>query len=83
MNLPHMPADWKSDLNVDEKITPPTRSFNLISALHHVWGTMAFTFERPNGTLESPATCDEIVDIQLLLYEEMFRYILDNRIYWE
>lgn len=83
MDLPHMPDDWELDLNVDEKSTLPTRSFNLSSALHHVSGAMAFTFESPHGTLESPATYDEIVDIQLILYEEMFRYILDNRIYWE
>lgn len=83
MDLPHMPEDWKLNLNVDEKSSPPKRSFNLSSALHHVSGAMAFTFESPHGTLESPATYDQIVDVQLVLYEEMFRYIIDNRIYWE
>ncbi len=83
LKLPHMPEDWTLSLGDEEENPPPQKSFNLSSALHHVSGATAFTFESPHGTEESPATYDEIVDVQLILYEEMFKYILNNRIYWE
>jgi hypothetical protein len=46
---------------------------------------MAFTFECSHGSVgeEAPAvTHDQILDVQLLLYDEMLRYALEERLYW-
>jgi hypothetical protein len=72
----------------EDKKFPPHTSFNLVSALHHVSGTMAFTFECSHGCIEKAGekpfvTYDDILDIQLLLYDEMLSYILENRLYWK
>ncbi len=83
LNLPHMEEGWALSVSEKETIPPPTESFNLVSALHYASGTMSFTFESPHGTIEDGATHDEILDIQLGLYEEVFNYILHNRLYWE
>jgi hypothetical protein len=53
--------------------------FNLVSAIYHVSGASSFTFECPHGLLDEGAcevTPDEIVDIQLTLYEAMMRRAL-------
>lgn len=60
------------------KVPPP---FNLTSALYHISGAMAFTHECPHGIDEEkscPVTFDEILDIQLTLYEAMMRQALDG-----
>jgi len=89
-NLAHVPEEWYAGVrpSLEDENFPPRASFNLISALHHVSGTMAFTFECSHGTIseESPepiVTCDDILDIQLCLYEEMLDYLLENRLYWQ
>lgn len=66
----------------------PTSNFNLTSALHHISGTMAFTFECCHGSLsdrfpEPVVNYSDIVDIQLLLYDEMYSYILTNKVIWK
>lgn len=81
--LPNMGENWELGLSEKVENPPPQKSFNLVSALHYASGTMSFTFESPHGTIEDGATYDEILDIQLLLYKEMFGYITNNRIYWE
>jgi hypothetical protein len=86
--LPYMADGWQSKAQVDDEKFPPRSSFNLISALHHISGTMSFTFECCHGTVDdrikmSPVDYDTIVDIQLNLYQEMFNYLLANRLYWE
>jgi heparin/heparan-sulfate lyase len=57
-------------------------SFNLTSALHHVCGVSSFTFECPHG-LDSTKACkvsfEEILDIQLALYEAMMRHELSKK----
>ncbi len=87
-NLPHIPDEWISGPAIEDEKFPPQTSFNLISALHHISGTMAFTFECSHGTVtedvpEPFVTYDNILDIQLYLYEEMLDYVLENRLYWE
>jgi len=88
MGLPHQKEGWTLGVNVDDMLPPPQKSFNLVSALHYVSGTMSFTFECSHGSLrESKETSqvkyNKIVDIGLVLYQEMFNYILHNRRYWE
>jgi hypothetical protein len=71
---------------IEDETPGPTRYFNLTSALHHVSGAMAFTFECSHGSVGEravPLTHDQILDVQLLLYDEMLRYVLENRLYWK
>lgn len=86
--LTYWPNDWFWTPSADDADFPPKTTFNLISALHHISGTMAFTFECSHGSVsegvpESFVSYDEILTLQLTLYEEMFDYILKNRLVWE
>ena len=81
--LPHMEDGWSPGISEKDTVPPAQESFNLVSALHYATGTMSFTFESPHGTVEDGATHDQIIDIQLGLYEEMYKYILNNRLYQE
>jgi len=57
-------------------------SFNLVSALHHISGAAAFTFECPHDVADEKAcrvTFDEILDIQLSVYEAMLRFAMDAK----
>lgn len=88
VGLPYMPEGWKPEATIDDKSFPPREPFNLIGALHHVSGTMAFTFECSHGvtnknTKKPIAGFDDILDIELNLYQEMFGYLSENRLYWE
>ena len=81
VGLPSIPGDWFSPPRVEDESYPPQTSFNLIPALHHVSGTMAFTFECSHGTLadgdtEPMVSHDDIIDIQLNLYDVMLDYVL-------
>lgn len=80
--LPHQRAGWEIAVDTDENDPPPKYSFGLTDALHFISGTMSFLFESPQGTIEKPATHDEILDVQLVLYQEMFKFTFENRIYW-
>ncbi|MEN8227027.1 MAG: M14 family zinc carboxypeptidase [Bacteroidota bacterium] len=85
--IPDYPSDWLGKPSVEDEEFPPHSSFNLISALHHISGTMAFTFECSHGSVEANqepfVTHGDILDIQLILYEEMLDYLLENRLYWK
>ncbi len=86
--LAYRPNDWFWKPKIDDEEFPPKTTFNLISALHHVSGTMAFTFECSHGSVSknSPdpiVSYGDILDIQLILYDEMFDYILKNRLVWK
>lgn len=57
-------------------------SFNLTSALYHISGARSFTFECPHGLADAtscPVNLEQILDIQLALYEAMFRFELDRK----
>lgn len=87
-NLAYVPNDWFSEPSIEDEKFPPHTSYNLVSALHHISGTMAFTFECSHGSVteanpEPFVTHDTILDIQLNLYEEMLDYLLENRLYWK
>ena len=65
--------------------TFPPPSFNLASALHHACGGVSFVFETPAGVkTEPPVTLnhDQLLDIQLLMYEELFKFALEHRATW-
>lgn len=66
---------------IENYTSAPGKSFNLVSALHHVSGTAAFTFECSHGTVSAsqpvPAVSfDKILDIELYLYDEMLSYAI-------
>jgi hypothetical protein len=55
-------------------------SFNLTSALYHVSGASSFTFECPHGIRGNcDVTLDQILDIQLSLYEAMLRHEISKK----
>jgi len=86
--LAFYPKDWFWTPKPDDQDFPPKTTFNLISALHHISGTMAFTFECSHGSVSENSTDpivshDDILDIQLTLYDEMYDYILKNRLSWK
>ena len=81
--LPAVPSEWLGEPEVEDETAPPRASFNLISALHHVSGTMAFTFECSHGSVsdrfpEPFVSYEDILDIQLVLYDEILDYALEN-----
>ena len=54
--------------------------FNLTSALYHISGASSFTFECPHGLKEGcRVSFDQILDIQLSLYEAMLRHEIDKK----
>jgi len=56
--------------------------FNLTSAVHHVSGATSFTFECPHGIVSEKAcqvSLEQILEIQLALYESMMRYALQKK----
>lgn len=86
--LPFVPNQYVWKLQVDDPDFPPNVTFNLISALHHISGTMPFTFECSHGSVsDNPRapkiSYDEILDIELILFDEMLDYILENKLTWE
>jgi hypothetical protein len=56
-------------------------SFNLTSALYHVSGAGSFTFECPHGIRGNcEVTLDQILDIQLSLYEAMLQHEINKKL---
>jgi hypothetical protein len=54
--------------------------FNLTSALYHVSGAGSFTFECPHGLKNGcRVSFDQILDIQLSLYEAMLRHEIEKK----
>jgi hypothetical protein len=75
--LPHKSAP---KVEPDSGTVPPT--FNLTSAVYHVSGAIAFTFEGPHGLAEKnycQASFDQILDMQLILYEAMLRFAVETK----
>ncbi len=74
-NLPH---DSPFEARAEGGRNP--ESFNLTSALHHVCGAASFTFECPHGLRDNcQVTLEQILDIQLTLYEAMLRHEIDKK----
>jgi hypothetical protein len=54
--------------------------FNLTSALYHISGASSFTFECPHGLKDGcRVSFEQILDIQLSLYEAMLKYEIDKK----
>jgi hypothetical protein len=54
--------------------------FNLTSAMYHISGASSFTFECPHGIKpDCQVNLEQILDIQLLLYEEMLHYEIEKK----
>jgi hypothetical protein len=71
---------------VEDGVKFPPPPFNLTSALHHVCGGMSFTFECSHGLKEpnyAQLSHDQILDIQLILYDELLKFALANPVRWE
>jgi hypothetical protein len=71
-----LPAGTPPKPKPDGAAYPPP-SFNLTSALHHICGGVSMTFECPHGVKEEiypQVSHSQILDIQLLLYEELLAY---------
>jgi hypothetical protein len=65
------------------KFPPP--SFNLCSALHHACGATAFVYECCVGVRTAPypkLTHEQILDLQMLLYDELFAYAVTHPVKW-
>ncbi len=68
----------------DGAVFPPP-SFNLTSALHFASGAVTMVHETCAGVKHErlpAATHDQLLDIQLLLYEELFAYALAHPVKW-
>jgi len=83
-----MPEELPEKAYVEDQSFPPRKTFNLIGALHHVSGTMALTFECSQGLVDGRTMVpivdyDNILDIELGLYQEVFNYVISQRLYWE
>lgn len=63
----------------------PPPSFNLCSALHHASGGVAFVHECALGVRTAPyprLSHDQVLDIQLLMFDELFQYAADHPAQW-
>ena len=80
-----LPFRRPEEIKEDGLKFPPT-SLNLPSAVHHACGATAFTFECPHGMSDEQyphVTHEQILDIQLILYEELLAFALANPVVWE
>jgi hypothetical protein len=67
----------------EDGATFPPPSFNLASAIHHVCGGVVFVHECPCGVKDgSSVTPEQILSIEMLLYEELFRFAVERPVRW-
>ncbi len=86
LGLPNYAPKEIWEPSIDDKNFPPHNSFNLVSALNQVSGTMSFTFECSHGSVNENISTpvisfDSIIDMQMSMYEEMVDYLLRQRLY--
>jgi hypothetical protein len=73
-----LPCGWLFEVAPEGGKHP--ESFNLTSALYHVSGAGSFTFECPHGVRGAcEVTLDQILDIQLTLYEAMLQHEIGKK----
>jgi hypothetical protein len=71
----------KAPAPAEDGVKYPPPSFNLTSALHHVCGGVAMLFECPHGLKEAKyvqVTHDQILDLQMTLYEELLAFAVET-----
>jgi hypothetical protein len=74
-NLPH---NSPPQVRAEDQEMPS--AFNLTSALYHSSGATSFTFECPHGIKGNcEVTHEQILDMQLILYEAMLQHELDKK----
>ncbi|MBI4626252.1 MAG: hypothetical protein HY736_23915 [Verrucomicrobia bacterium] len=81
--LPYCPGGPKP---VEDGIKFPPPFFNLASALHHACGGVAFVHETPCGVRTPPypkVSHEQLLDIQMLLYDELLRFAVENPVNWK
>ena len=81
--VPHRPSGGPK-VEEDGAKFPPA-SFNLTSALHFACGALSFVHETCTGVKTAPlpqATHDQLLDIQLLFYEELLATALAQPVRW-
>ena len=82
-SLPHRPGGPKP---AEDGMKFPPPSFNLSSALHHACGGVSFVFETPCGVRTPPypkVTHDQLLDIQMLFYDELLRFAVEHPVNWK
>jgi hypothetical protein len=80
--LPHRAGGPKVEED-GAKFPPP--SFNLTSALHFACGAVTMVYETPIGVKTAPfpqVTFDQLLDLQLLFYDELFRFAVERPVKW-
>jgi len=80
--LPHRAGGPKVE---EDGVKFPPPSFNLTSALHHVCGAVSFVHETCVGVKTPPfpqVTYEQLLDIQLLLYDELFKFAVERPVKW-
>lgn len=78
LNQRQLPFGGLFEVRVEGGKNP--ESFNLTSALYHVSGASSFTFECPHGIQGNcEVTPEQILDIQLTLYEAMLRHEIGKK----
>ena len=71
----------KAPVAAEDGMKYPPPSFNLTSALHHVCGGVSMLFECSHGLKEttySQVTHEQILDIQMILYEELLAFAAET-----
>jgi hypothetical protein len=69
----------------EDGATFPPPAFNLASALHFACGAVSFVYETPCGVKTAPypkLSHDQLLDLQLVLYDELLRYALERPVNW-
>ena len=86
-NLPCYPDEVFGEPSVEDRKFPAVTPFNLTGALHHTSGSLVFTYECSHGSFSSQPgirdtnpniTFEDILDYQLILYETMLDYSLNQ-----
>ncbi|HKI18044.1 MAG TPA: hypothetical protein VKA15_09185 [Isosphaeraceae bacterium] len=80
--LPHRAGGPKP---IEDGVSFPPPSFNLCSALHHACGGVSFVHECSLGVQTAPyplLTHEQVLDLQLLFFDELFRYVLAHPTNW-
>ena len=80
--LPHRAGGPKP---IEDGLCFPPPSFNLCSALHHACGGVAFIYECSVGVKTAPyplLTHEQVLDLELLFFDELFRYAVAHPTRW-